>query len=249
MQSRISVGRALLVGVSFVNGPVMLLLFGTPAVFFGLGELGISPHKFAWMFVATFFGGVVAAWTWWPFSAPRWRVWDRERVTAIDDLNKQAVAVGLTSPHNHVFVVLAIFSLAILSSVPAISAEETRRTSEDRFAERDIRDAAQDLDLMHRILGAELQRLISRSGGSESADVAFYLHEESGRPMDLGDVRVSLTTRYIERERRQMVAAIELLKADVAEDCGNRDLVANQLLDAAARAKVLAALRCHPAPT
>jgi hypothetical protein len=42
-----------------------------------------------------------------------------------------------------------------------------------------------------------------------------------------------------------MVAAIALLKAEMAEDCGNPSPGANQLLDAAVRAKVLAALRCH----
>lgn len=98
---------------------------------------------------------------------------------------------------------------------------------------------------MHRILGAELKRLVSGAGGTESADVSPYLHESSGKPMDLGDVRIPLSTRYIERERRQMVAAIALFKAETSEKCGDASLDANQLLDAAFRAKVLAALKCH----
>jgi hypothetical protein len=52
-----------------------------------------------------------------------------------------------------------------------MAAAETRKTFEDRFAERVIYDAAQDVDRMHRILGAELQRLVSGAGGSESAEV------------------------------------------------------------------------------
>jgi hypothetical protein len=51
--------------------------------------------------------------------------------------------------------------------------------------------------------------------------------------------------RFIERERRRFVAAIALAKAETAEDCGNPRPGANQLLDAALRAKVLAVLRCH----
>ncbi len=140
---------------------------------------------------------------------------------------------------------VALVVLATLSSVQVISAAEARKTFEDRFAEQDIRDAAQDIDRMHRILGAEFQRLASGAGGSESDEVAPYLHESSGKPMDLGDVRIALSTRYIERERRQMVAAIALYKAEMAEDCGDPSPDANQLLDAGVRARVLAALQCH----
>jgi hypothetical protein len=147
-------------------------------------------------------------------------------------------------PRSLVFGVVLVVLLA-LSSVRLISAAETRKTFEDRFAEQDIRDAAQDVERMHRILGAELQRLSSGAGGSESDEVPPYLHESSGRPMDLGDVRIALSTRYIERERRQMVAAIALFKAEMAEDCGNPSPGANQLLDAAVRTKVLTALKCH----
>lgn len=79
---------------------------------------------------------------------------------------------------------LAFVSLTILSPIRVMSAGETQRTSEDRLAERDIRDATQDLDLMHRILGGELQRLVSGASGAESADVATYLHEGSGKSME-----------------------------------------------------------------
>jgi hypothetical protein len=140
---------------------------------------------------------------------------------------------------------VALTVLATFSSVRAISAAEARKTSEDRFAEQDVRDAQQDIDNMHRVLGAELQRLASGAGGSESDEVAPYLHESSRKPMDLGDVRIALSKRYIERERRQMVAAIALYKIEMSQDCGKPSLGADQLLDAAARAKVLAALKCH----
>ena len=140
---------------------------------------------------------------------------------------------------------VALVVLATLSSVQVISAAETRKNFEDRFAEQDIRDAQQDIDRMHRILGAELQRLASGAGGSESDEVPPYLQESSGKPMDLGDVRIALSTRYIEMQRRQMVAAIALFKAEMAENCGDPNPGANQLLDAAVRAKMLAALKCH----
>jgi hypothetical protein len=148
-------------------------------------------------------------------------------------------------PRSLVFGVVLVI-LTAPSSVRVASAAEARKTFEDRFAEQDLRDAQQDIDRMHRILGAELQRLASGAGGSESDEVLPYLQESSGKPMDLGDARIALSTRYIERERRQMVAAIALFKAEMAEDCGGPTPGdANQLLDAAFRAKVLTALKCH----
>jgi hypothetical protein len=147
-------------------------------------------------------------------------------------------------PRRLVFAATLVVA-ATLSAVPGMSTAEPRRTFEDRFAERDIRDAAQDLDRMNRLLGAELQRLVSQAGGSASDEVAPYLHESRGKSMNLGDVRIALSTRFIERERRRFVAAIALAKAETAEDCGDPHPGANQLLDAALRAKVLAALRCH----
>ncbi len=71
---------------------------------------------------------------------------------------------------------VALVVLTTLSSVQVISAAEARKTFEDRFAEQDIRDAAQDIDRMHRILGAEFPRLARVAGGWESNEVAFYLH-------------------------------------------------------------------------
>jgi hypothetical protein len=147
-------------------------------------------------------------------------------------------------PRSLVFGV-ALVILPFLSSVRVASAVEAQKTFEDRFAEQDIRDAAQDIERMHRILGAELQRLSNGATGFKSDEVLPYLHESSRKPMDLGDVRVALSTRYVERERRQMVAAIILLMDEMAEDCGDPSPRANQLLDAAVRAKALAALKCH----
>jgi hypothetical protein len=46
-------------------------------------------------------------------------------------------------------------------------------------------------------------------------------------------------------QRRQMVAAIALFKAEMAETCGDPSPGADQLLDAGVRARVLAALKCH----
>ncbi len=48
---------------------------------------------------------------------------------------------------------VALVVLATLSSVRVICAAEMRETFEDRFAEADIRDAAQDIDRMGHILG------------------------------------------------------------------------------------------------
>jgi hypothetical protein len=80
--------RAILVGLLVVNGPVFLLLFA-PAFIILLSER--TPPGFH---LALSVGcGFIAAWTWWSFSVPRWRIWAYERVGDIAKLKNLAVAI------------------------------------------------------------------------------------------------------------------------------------------------------------
>lgn len=109
---RISIGRAINIGLIWVNGPVMLFLIGTPA----LALVGVPmllkvldvPTTSASAFVAgatvpSLVIGFVGAWTWWSVTIPKWRLWAYERVDDIPALKARAVAVGLTWPDGHVF--------------------------------------------------------------------------------------------------------------------------------------------------
>jgi hypothetical protein len=98
---------------------------------------------------------------------------------------------------------------------------------------------------MNRVLSGEMPRLLGETGGPQSPEVAKYLDGSSLSRVDLGDVRIALHLRFIERQRREFVAGVALANAAMAGNCGNPSPRADQLLDAELRAKVLASLRCH----
>lgn len=93
-----SVTRAVWIGLAWVNGPVLLLLF-LPAWTFGeLVERGIVSRQYNGFGILVFVGGFALAWTWWSLSVPRWRIWAYERVANRRALMAEAVSYGLTWP-------------------------------------------------------------------------------------------------------------------------------------------------------
>lgn len=109
---RISIPYAIVAGLIWVNGPVLVFLIGTPAlVMFGTTVLcetsSIEGNLKGFIALASilpsFVLGFVAAWTWWSFNIPKWRLWAYERVSDVETLKGWAVAVGLTWPDGHIF--------------------------------------------------------------------------------------------------------------------------------------------------
>jgi hypothetical protein len=74
---------------------------------------------------------------------------------------------------------------------------------------------------MNRVIGAEMQRLLGGGGGSQSPEVAKYLDGPSLKRVELGDIRISLHVRFIERQRRNVVAGIALAETATAANCAN----------------------------
>jgi hypothetical protein len=87
---------AVLVGVAVVNIPVFVLMIAVP---FLLVFVIQDPGAF-WV---GFPAGFVAAWSWWSFMAPRWRLWAYERVASTGKLQEDAVAAGLLWRQGHFF--------------------------------------------------------------------------------------------------------------------------------------------------
>ena len=83
-------GAAVAVGTLVVNLPVFALLFGPAFAATSVGRddllLVVLPLSFA------------AAWGWWSFAVPRWRLWAYERVESTSEVHQKAVAAGLLWP-------------------------------------------------------------------------------------------------------------------------------------------------------
>jgi len=100
-----SVGRAILAGVIWVNGSAMLG-FALPIVVLislmnGADEVG-GPGVLIGL-VLIFLLSFVAAWFAWSVQVPRWRVWAYRRVNDIEALKDSAVSAGLIWPEGHFF--------------------------------------------------------------------------------------------------------------------------------------------------
>jgi hypothetical protein len=95
---------AVLIGTVMINVPVFCLLFG-PAV--AAGRLGLG--NLIWPVLVVSF---LAAWAWWSWSVPRWRLWAYERVPSTGELQQKAQAAGLLWPRGSFFERTEIKTLA-----------------------------------------------------------------------------------------------------------------------------------------
>lgn len=101
-----SVGRAILVGLIWVNGAV-LIGFLVPLLTVGIGGIMIADPSNALAnlgpLVAGFILGFVCSWLAWSSQISRWRVWAYRRVADIDALKSAAVSASLIWPEGHFF--------------------------------------------------------------------------------------------------------------------------------------------------
>ncbi len=106
---KISVGRAISIGLLWVNGPIFPIMLGIPALtFFVLHPTPGEASSFGSIAkvviaVVSIPAGFVLAWLWWSLTVPKWRLWAYERVDDIAALKERAVAVGLTWSDGSVF--------------------------------------------------------------------------------------------------------------------------------------------------
>src|SRR5689334_10479370 len=100
MQS-ISVEDAIARGHRLVNYPVWALLAAPAVLTVGFGrriEEFFGANLASKLEVTFFVVCFVAAWVWWSFAVPKWRLWAYERVSDITELKRQAVAQKLVWP-------------------------------------------------------------------------------------------------------------------------------------------------------
>jgi len=88
-------GAAIAVGTLVVNLPVFALLLGPAFAVTSVGRDDLVLYVLAVSFVA--------AWSWWSFAVPRWRLWAYERVASTSDVHRKAVAAGLLWPRGSFF--------------------------------------------------------------------------------------------------------------------------------------------------
>ena len=104
MTAKITPAEAVSRGSLTVNGAVMAMMFGVPALAYG-STLILGPGSEIAASVAgvTFLASWPLAWLAWSLLVVRWRVWAYERVDDLDELKMQAVAAGVIWKDGHFF--------------------------------------------------------------------------------------------------------------------------------------------------
>lgn len=100
----LSSSKAVAVGRLVVNLPVFVLLLGPALAAISTGR----QDTMILVLPLSFF----AAWGWWSFSVPRWRLWAYERVESTSEVHRKAVLAGLVWPMGFFFERTEIKSLA-----------------------------------------------------------------------------------------------------------------------------------------
>jgi hypothetical protein len=147
MKSTLSVGRAILIGLLVVNGPVFTLLFGPLFVFVQLEDKGIVGRSYNWVGLVVIVVSFVLAWLWWSVSVPRWRRWAYERVKDIRLLKQRAVAAGLTWRDGHVFGKTEIKSQTTLKREREVEALASLKRALSGTPPLQLRQASVEVDM------------------------------------------------------------------------------------------------------
>jgi hypothetical protein len=135
-------------------------------------------------------------------------------------------------------VLLALTAITVGRPTPA----DESSTAADAAALHEFALASPELQHMNEVLATEMRRIMDRRGGTPALEVTKYMNTA---PIDLGDMRIPLHLRFIERQRREFVAGITMAKRATAQHCINPDPTAEQLQDPAVRAQILDGIKCQ----
>jgi len=104
MIAKITAAKAASQGNLTVNGAVMAVMFGIPALALAITlNLGFIAETAILVAGLAFLASWPLAWLTWSFLVVRWRVWAYERVDDLDELKMQAVAAGVIWRDGHFF--------------------------------------------------------------------------------------------------------------------------------------------------
>jgi hypothetical protein len=100
MNTPISIDKAIAKGHIMINYPVVIIMWGTIAGCFYLGNQKIAPF---WIIPMGFVLGFILAWLYWSIMITKWRLWAFENVCNVHELKERAVQEKLIWPDHSIF--------------------------------------------------------------------------------------------------------------------------------------------------
>jgi hypothetical protein len=140
------------------------------------------------------------------------------------------------------FIAKTVVVSTLLIAMPLI-ASESRTAADDEAFKEHIKATAQT-DFIHQVFQTELMRISTGSADPPSPDVAKLLDNSANEQPDIGDLRVPLHVRLIERERLTFANGIQMIRSTLGH-CGlTTPIGPEQLFAAGARQRELVRIQC-----
>jgi hypothetical protein len=140
-------------------------------------------------------------------------------------------------------VVICAFTLGILDIPIPTCAAATRTAADDAAFSEQIKANA-EMDFIHQVFEKEGYRLTGGSNAPASPDVAKLFDSTVKHPA-LGDTRVPLHLRLVERERLAFVSGIQMIKASLGAPCEEQVADVSQFGDPVKRTQELRRIQCQ----
>jgi len=133
--------------------------------------------------------------------------------------------------------------LLCLLAIRAARAVESSATS-DQAVQHEFDLARPEIIRLNRLLNDELVRALAGSDAAPSAAMQQIIEESANSRIALGDTRVPLHRRLIERQRLEVIAGFKWAAATIGH-CDEKAFNPVDLLDVQSRLRINSVSRCH----
>jgi hypothetical protein len=143
--------------------------------------------------------GIVAAWVWWSFQVPRWRIWALQHVDDIETLHQRAVQVGIEWSYGSVFERTEIKTRQQLLQEAALQLryylQRVQRIVSEDDSSTDLRNVSQELDeAIAQVMSGQLVALSILDSLEQS--LIQRLSQQGQRETDIANAYTFAATIY-----------------------------------------------------
>jgi hypothetical protein len=147
---------------------------------------------------------------------------------------------------SRVFLLSAVLCLLAVRAGRAADSSnaEDRGPMSEQAVQHEFDIARPEIVRLNQLLNAELIRALGGSASAPSPAMQRVIEESSNSHLALGDTRVPLHERLIERQRLEVIAGFKWIAATIGH-CDEKGFGPADLLDDRSRLRIKSVSRCH----